>query len=226
MAPFQRIGLEIHHVDRRDQIAGAGGGTCPVRRLCQELFLSQFTQDVPERNMTFLNPRRHRRRDDKGKVHQRGEFAAGPAGPSHGGESAGLRRFHALEDIRRIAAGADRDGQVAFLAMGPHLAGKEFVIPVVVGDAGDRGDVGGEGNGRQWSALAFISADEFRGDMGGIRCTASVSEQQYFVAFAEGRGDQFRDLHDSVGMFADELLLDCRALVAKLEGRPLSWNRF
>ena len=141
---------------------------------------------------------------------------------SHGGEAAGLRRLHALQDIRRIAAGADCDGDVAFLAVGPNLAGKEFVKPVIVGDAGDGGNVGGEGNGRQRSTLPFIPADEFGGDVGSIGGTASVAEEQYFVSFAEGRGDQLRDLHDAVGMFAGELLLDCRALGKSVEDDVLS----
>ena len=91
---------------------------------------------------------------------------------------AGLRRFHAFQHVGRIAAGTDRDGDVAFLAMRAHLTGEDFVISVIVGDAGDRGHVGGQRDGRQRSPLAFIASDEFRRDVRGVRRAASVAEQQ------------------------------------------------
>ncbi len=35
VAFLERIGLELRHVDRRDQAASGDGRSCPVRRLCQ-----------------------------------------------------------------------------------------------------------------------------------------------------------------------------------------------
>ena len=95
--------------------------------------------------------------------------------------------FDAFQHVRRIAAGADGDGDVALLAMGADLPGEEFVEAVVVGDAGDGGDVGGEGDGRERGALAFIPADEFGCDVRGIGGAAAVAEEQDFASFAKRR---------------------------------------
>ena len=61
-------------------------------------------------------------------------------------------------------------------AMGADLTGEEFVVPVIVGDAGDGGNVGGQGDGRERRPLAFIAAYEFCGKMGRIRGATSVAE--------------------------------------------------
>src|SRR5206468_9684749 len=92
--------------------------------------------------------------------------------------------------------------------MGANLAGKEFVEAVVVGDGGDVGNVGGQGDGWERGTLAFIPPDELSGEVGRIRGTASVAEEQHFVSVAKGRGDQLRDLHDAIGVLVRELLLD------------------
>ena len=85
VAPSQRIGLEIGHIDRRDS-----GGLGAVRRFAKELFLDEFAQDVAERDVTFLNPGGHRRGDDEGIVHHAGQFSArcrrssqSSSGPDH-----------------------------------------------------------------------------------------------------------------------------------------------
>ena len=57
-------------------------------------------------------------------------------------------------------------------------------------------------------------------------CAPAVSEQQYFPAFPEGRSDQLRDLHDPVGMFTNELLLDSCAFVEGLQHKLFHRSQF
>ena len=103
-----------------------------------------------------------------------------------------------------------------------NLTGEQCFEAVVIGDAGDGGDIGGEGNGRERSALPFIAADELGCDVSRIRGAAAVAEQQHFVSFAKSRGHECRDLHDPIGMFARELLLDGRAVGKRAQHDVLS----
>ena len=47
------------------------------------MILYQFAQDVAERDVTFLNPRRDRRRDDERVFDQRGQLSAVGASPGN-----------------------------------------------------------------------------------------------------------------------------------------------
>ncbi|SPP64672.1 hypothetical protein NITLEN_20312 [Nitrospira lenta] len=200
-------------------INGRGGRCGGVRlgRGAKECFLYEFAQDMTERDMAFLDARRDGRRDDERMIDEGGEFAAGAAGPGHGDQAAFARGRDAFQHVRRIAASADADGDIALLAVGPHLSGEEFVEAVVVGDAGDRGDVRGEGDGRQRRALALVAADEFRRDMRGVRGAAAIAEEQDFTSFAKRRHHQRGDVSDAVGVVARKLLFDGRAIGEGLE---------
>ena len=63
------------------------------------------------------------------------------------------------------------------------------------------------------------AADEFRGDMGCICRASTISEEQHLVAFAKGGHEQLGNLNHSIGMFAYELLLDCRAFGKGVEDK-------
>ena len=62
--------------------------------------------------------------------------------------------------------------------------------------------------------------------MSRIRGTASVTEEQDFVPIAKGRGDQFCDLHDAIGVLVRELLLDGRAFAKRAEDMFFHRKRF
>ena len=79
------------------------------------------------------------------------------------------------------------------------------------------------GNG---CAFPLVAADELGRDMRGIGRAAAVAEQQDFVSFPERPGHELRDLHDTVGMLAHELLLDGRAVVKRLRTNSLMEAEF
>lgn len=167
---------------------------------------------MAERDVAFLNAGRDARRNDERMIDERCELAARPAGPGDGDHAAGACGLNPFEHIRRIAARADADGDVALLAVREDLPGEEFIVPVVVGDAGDGGDIGGQRDGRERRPFPLIAADEFRRDMRGVGGAAAVAEQQNFMSCAKGGDEELRDRGNAVGVFARELLLDGRAI--------------
>jgi hypothetical protein len=52
-----------------------------------------------------------------------------------------------------------------------------------------------------------------------IRSAASVAEQQDFMTFAERPDNALGHFDNSVGMLADELLLDRRAIIERLKDK-------
>jgi hypothetical protein len=172
------------------------------------MILYQFAQDVAERDVAFLNPRSDRRWNDEGILHQPGQLSAGGAGPSNRRQATVAGRFDTLQHIGRISARADADGDIALSAVRPHLAGEQFLVPIVVRDAGDRGNVRRQGDGGQGRPIAFVSTHEFRGDMCRVGRASAVTEQQDLIAVAERAGDERCDLHDPIGVIMRELLFD------------------
>ena len=119
-----------------------------LRLVGKNLILDEFTQHMGQRDVAFLNASGDGRWNDECIVCETGQLTAGSAGPGDRGHAQGLGCLDAFEDIRRIAAGTDGDRDVSLAAVGEHLTGEEGFEPVVIGDAGDGGDIGGEGNGR------------------------------------------------------------------------------
>src|SRR5215831_14038361 len=119
-----------------------GRGEVGLGRFAKELFLYEFTQDVAQREVTFLNAGRDLGRYDEWVIDHPGEFPPATAGPGNGGESYRPSRLDPLEHVGGLAAGADRNRNVAFLSMGANLAGEQFLVTIVVRDTGDGGDIG------------------------------------------------------------------------------------
>ena len=167
---------------------------------------------MAERDVAFLNARRDGGGHDKRMINEAGEFAAGAACPGDSDHAAFARGLDPFEHVRRIAAGADADGDIALLAMSPHLSGEEFVVSVVVGDTGDGGDVGGKRDSRQRCPFPFVAADEFRRDMRGVRGAAAVSKEQHFPSFTKCGDHEAGYERNAIRVVTRELLLDGRAV--------------
>ncbi len=167
---------------------------------------------MTKRDMAFLDPRRERGRHDKRVINESGQFAPRSACPSHRDESAFTGCGDALQDIGRVSARADADGDVSFATMGSHLASEQLVISIVIRNTGNSRDIRCQGDGRERRSVALIASDEFGGDVRGIRGAPAVAEEQNFVAIGEGVRDEFCDVHDAVGMFTCKLLFDIRTV--------------
>jgi hypothetical protein len=110
-------------------------------------------------------------------------------------------------------------GHISTLPVCANLTGEQLLEAVVVGDAGDGGNIRGEGNGRQRGTFALIAADKLGGDVRGIGGAAAVAEEQDFMSGLKRAADELRDLHDSVGMVPREAPLDLGAVVEGLDGK-------
>jgi len=75
-----------------------------------------------------------------------------------------------------IAAGGNGDGNVAGAAKGFDLAGEDAAEAVVIGDSGDGGKICGQGERGKSGAIKGEAANEFRGDVLGVRGAAAITE--------------------------------------------------
>lgn len=176
------------------------------------MILYQFAQDVTERDVAFLNSGRDRGRDDKGMIDQPGQLSAVGAGPSNRDQAAVTSCCDPFQDVRGIPAGADADGDVAWAAVRSDLAGKEFFVPIVVGDTGNGGDIRRQRDRGKRYPFTPVSSHELSRNVRGVGRASAVPEEEHFFVVAECIGDERRNLYDAIGVFAGELLLDCRAL--------------
>ena len=94
-----------------------------------------------------------------------------------------------MKNVGGISAGGNGNGNVAGAAKSFDLAGKDAAEAVVIGDGGDGGKICGQGKRGKSGAIKGEAADEFRGDVLGVRGAAAISEEENFVAALE-RTDQ------------------------------------
>jgi len=156
--------------------------------------------------MAFLDPRREGGRHDKRVINESGQFASRSAGPGHGDESAFTGCCDALQDIGRVPARADANGDVSFAPMGSYLASEQLVIPIVIRNTCNSGDIRCQGDRGERRSVALITSDEFGGDVRGICRASAVAEEQNLVAAVERICDEPCNVHDAVSMFACKLL--------------------
>ena len=91
-----------------------------------------------------------------------------------------------VKDVGGIAAGGNGDGDVAGAAEGFDLARKDPAEAVIIGDGGDGGKICGERERWKGGAIEGEAANEFRGDVLGVRSAAAITEQENLVAALEG----------------------------------------
>ncbi len=65
-------------------------------------------------------------------------------------------------------------------------AGKDFIVPIVVADGGDRGTIGAEREAGQAAAFEKKASGKFGGKMLCVGGAAAIAKEQDFVAGAQG----------------------------------------
>jgi len=141
--------------------------------------------------------------DDPFEIGAAFEFAAIAAEESDGEDFFSFGGFLGGEEVGGFAAGGEEDEKVLGSAEGLKLAGEDLLVAKVVGDAGESGGVGGEADGGERSAVAFVAAEEFLGHVHGIGGAAAIAGGDDFSASAEGGDDFFSHLGDEGhGFFA------------------------
>jgi len=84
------------------------------------------------------------------------------------------------EHIGAVTAGGEADENIARFAKRFDAAGKHLFVAVIIADAGNRGGVGVEADGRQGAAISVITTDKFLGQMHGIRRAATIAAGEKF----------------------------------------------
>ena len=99
-----------------------------------------------------------------------------------------------VEDIRAVARGREHEQPIAIVEEGVALSGKNILVAVVVGDAGEGGGVGVEADRARGGAIVAIATDEFLGQMQGLGGRAPVAAGVERPAAIENQGDDSFDL--------------------------------
>ena len=136
--------------------------------------------------------------DAAGSVGRRADADAAEACKFSSRGSGKADYFHALflgclgrfQDVGGIAAGGNRNQDVAAAAEGLDLAGKNFFKTVVVGNCGEKRSVGGQGNCWKWFSVFFEAAGEFGCEVLAVGSGAAVAAQEDFAAFFQGRRNE------------------------------------
>ena len=111
----------------------------------------------------------------------------------------GIGYFHGGQHIFGAAAGGEGYEDISWTAKGLHLAGKNLFKAVVVAEAGERGSVDGQCDGRPARAFAAEAPYQFGCEVLGVGSAATVAAYQYLAARAQGIGQEFRNDDNSGG---------------------------
>ena len=141
---------------------------------------------MAEQDVALLNARSIVRRHAQTNINKRFEFAAGTTGKGGSVHAHFLGESDGVKDVGGIAAGGDGDGNVAGVAKGFDLARKDAAEAVIIGDGGDGGKICSEGERGESGTIKGEAANEFRGDVLGVRGAATIAEEENLVAALEG----------------------------------------
>ena len=113
-----------------------------------------------------------------------GQLAAAAAGEPDGDDAERAARVDGAQHVGGVAAGGDREGDVAAAAERLDLLGEHLVVAEVVGDAGQRRGVGRQRDRRQRRALELEAVDELGRQVLGVGGAAAVAEEEQLVTVA------------------------------------------
>jgi hypothetical protein len=155
-----------------------------------------FEQEVQEDLVDLLNP--------FGMLDGNDDFGVGEAG--EGSAVAPQQRQHAqaarpglLEgagQVRRRAAGGKEDEEVSLAAQSLHLPREDLVVAEIVGDAGQRGAVGRQGDARERTAVRPVPAAQLLGHVHGLGRAAAVAGGQHLAALLQCPYEELRRVGD------------------------------
>jgi len=149
---------------------------------------------VAEQDVALLNARSIVGRHAQTNINKGFEFAAGTPGEGGGVHARFFGESDSVKDIGGIAAGGDSDGHVAGAAESFDLAGEDAAEAVIVGDGGDGGKICGQGERGKSGTIKGEAANEFRGDVLGVRGAAAITEEENLVAALEGMDERSGEL--------------------------------
>src|SRR5262245_18544969 len=142
---------------------------------------------MTERDVALLDARGFLVRNDDGVVDERFDLAAVAPEESRRHQTAdGTRAQESETHVRRVAARADADGDVACDSERFDLTLEDVLVAVVVGDGGQNRSVRRERDGWPAAPLALIAPHELSGQVLRVGGAAAVAEEEHLVAARDG----------------------------------------
>ncbi len=126
-----------------------------------------------------------------------------------------------LNNVRRIAAGGNRQQHIARLTQRTNLFGEDFVVAVVVGNRGDGGGVGGQRDSGQARSLALETVEQLRGKVLSITRRTAVAAGEHLALVEQGVDHHLAGLLDVGCNNIHRLLLGVDAGLKKLANSGL-----
>ena len=129
-------------------------------------------------------------------------------------------RFNGFDDVGGIARSGNADQHVARTAQRAHLLAENMLETVVVADGGQRGSIGGQGDGGQLHAFLFKTSGHFGGKMLRVGSRTAVAANQEPAVVHQARQQQFRRLRGRFDQHLGRLLFRFDAF-GKMRGNAL-----
>src|SRR5438477_8009673 len=184
-----------------------------------ERHVHQIPHDVIEGDVRLLDAMDAERRHDEGVLGQARQPPAVLARERDGQQPELARDLEAVHEIRRLAAGAERQRHVITAAEQTKLVAEDLGEVAVVRDRREQRGVGGQRERRQRAPLFEDRVAELHRHVLGVGGAAAVAHDVEPAAALEGRRHRARQGLDALGLHAEECLLDRSTLARLAEDR-------
>src|SRR5690348_3932700 len=179
------------HIRRGRLVAG---------RLAADLF-DQAADDMADGDVSFLNALGILRGNINEEIHAGSKLASRFARHPDYERPTGTAGFGAANNIGALAAGGNRDKDVAGGDQGLDLARIDRFEAEIIRGSGEDGCVRGEGNRRKAEAIAMQANDKFGGEMLGVGGAAAIAEEYDFVILLNRGSGRLGEAGDSREQF-------------------------
>jgi hypothetical protein len=139
-------------------------------------------------DMSFLDARSFVAGDADAVIDNSAQLAAGSAGKAHGDKFLLAGHVDGAQNVWRVSAGADGEGNVVASPNSVDLAGEDIVKGIIVAHGGQDRRIGCESPTGEAGTLTQKPSAEFRGQVLGVGGAAAVPEEQDLVSGTQALG--------------------------------------
>ena len=175
-------------------------GTLVAGRLAADL-LDQSADDVADGDVSFLNALGILGGNIDEEIHAGGEFASALAGHPDYERPTGTAGFGAANYIGALAAGGNRDNDVAGVDERLDLARIDSFEAEIIRGSGEDGSIRGEGNRWKTDAIPMEANDKFGGEVLCVGGAAAIAEEYHFVFLPDRGSSRLGEAGDSREQF-------------------------
>ena len=184
------LNANMHRKDQRSSLQQIWSSAFRRLTCANAAQFDQFTPDVSDGNVAFLDAGRICSRHCDGNVGSFCEETAILAGKSDGFEVLVRGLFHCREHVGGIAACANAYGDVAWPGQRLNLSSEYPLKAVVICHRGKDGRISCQRDRRQAGSFNNKAPNEFRGEMLRISRAAAIAEEQKFASCSQAIANQ------------------------------------